>query len=119
MLVSTPGRPMGELLRAELTANPANAPILPSARAAIDEFSYDPRRLVAGVKKPVLVVQGLRDLQVSKQDARLIHDADPGSGLVLLPALLSRLPEPEHEAVRLAANRRVEHLQAVIVIRVG
>jgi len=116
VLVSAPGRPLGEVFREQLKTNPANAPILPSAEAAIDAlehgrhvdtsgmhpalqrafnpavqgflidaFSYDPRRLVSGLKTPVLVVQGQRDLQVSEQDARLIHDADPDSTLLLLP----------------------------------
>lgn len=35
ILVSTPGRPLGDVLRAQLRANPANAPILAEAEAAI------------------------------------------------------------------------------------
>ena len=36
LLVSTPGRPLGEILREQLSANPANTPILDQALAAID-----------------------------------------------------------------------------------
>nr|WP_299905349.1 alpha/beta fold hydrolase [Sphingomonas bacterium] len=36
LLVATAGRPMGEVIRAQLRANPANAPILASALNAID-----------------------------------------------------------------------------------
>lgn len=36
--VSTPGRPTGEVLRAQLHANPANAPLSPQADAAISEL---------------------------------------------------------------------------------
>ena len=36
VLVSTAGRPLGEVLRTQLRANPANAPILAQAMAAID-----------------------------------------------------------------------------------
>jgi pimeloyl-ACP methyl ester carboxylesterase len=118
ILVSTPGRPMGELLRRQLQANPANAPLLDQALPAIDRlergehvdttgmhpalarlfspavqgflisaFSYDPARLVAGVSRPVLVLQGQSDLQVSEADARLLKQADPRAELVLLPGV--------------------------------
>lgn len=36
ILAATPGRPYGEVLREQLHANPANAPLLPQADAAID-----------------------------------------------------------------------------------
>lgn len=36
VLVATPGRPLGEVLRQQLQANPANAPILTQAMTAID-----------------------------------------------------------------------------------
>ena len=36
ILVSTPGRPFGQLLREQLRANPANAPILDAALGAVD-----------------------------------------------------------------------------------
>ena len=51
----------------------------------INAFSYDPAHLIAGVSKPVLVVQGQRDLQVGEGDARLLKQADPRASLVLLP----------------------------------
>ena len=116
VLVAAPGRPMGTILREQLKANPANAPLLGQALPAIDAleqgrqvdvkdmnpalmplfrpsvqgylvnaFSYDPARLVAGVSKPVLVLQGQRDLQVGEGDARLLKQADPSASLVLLP----------------------------------
>lgn len=34
--VATIGRPLGEVLKEQLRANPANAPLLPQALAAID-----------------------------------------------------------------------------------
>ena len=116
VLVSAPGRPMGEILRDQLKANPANAPLLDRALAAIDEleagkrvdtagfpppllrlfhprvqaflinaFSYDPARLLAGYAKPVLILQGLRDLQVHAEDAKILKAADPNAQLTLLP----------------------------------
>ncbi len=116
LLVATPGRPLGQVLRDQLRANPANAPILDQALAAITKlegggrvdpaslhpalqplfneavqgflisaFAQDPARLVAATQKPVLVLQGERDLQVGVQDARLLAQAKPAAQLVLLP----------------------------------
>jgi uncharacterized protein len=115
ILVSAAGRPMGELVREQLKANPANAPLLDQALPAIDAleagkkvdtsgmpapllrlfnprvqgflisvFSYDPAQIIAGYTKPVLIVQGLRDIQVREADARLLKKADPAATLVLL-----------------------------------
>lgn len=116
VLVATAGRPMGEVLRDQLKANPANGPILGQALHAIDAleqghrvdtgsmhpalqglfspavqgflisaFSYDPRRVLSDYSKPVLVLQGQRDIQVGEADARLLKQADPLANLVLLP----------------------------------
>jgi uncharacterized protein len=116
VLVSTAGRPLGEVLRTQLRANPANAPILPQAMAAIDAleagrrvdvagmhpalmplfapqvqgflinvFAYDPAKLIAAVTKPVVIVQGRRDMQVGVADAERLKEAAPKAELVLLP----------------------------------
>jgi pimeloyl-ACP methyl ester carboxylesterase len=115
ILVSTAGRPMGEVLREQLKANPANAPLLAQALPAIDDleagkpvdttnmpppllrlfnprvqgflisaFSYHPAQLLTGYSKPVLIVQGLRDLQVHEVDANILKQADPRATLTLL-----------------------------------
>ena len=116
VLVATAGRPMGEVLRDQLKANPANGPILNQALPAIDllergrrvdtgtlhpalqglfnpavqgflisAFSYDPRLVLLDYSKPVLVLQGQRDIQVREADARLLKQAAPQANLVLLP----------------------------------
>ena len=116
VLVSTAGRPLGEVLRTQLRANPANAPILAQAMAAIgsleagkrvdvagmhpalmplfapqvqgfliNAFSYDPAKLIAAVAKPVLIVQGRRDMQVGVADAERLKEAAPKAELALLP----------------------------------
>jgi uncharacterized protein len=115
VLIAAPGRPSGEVLRQQLRANPANAPILDQAMSAIDEleagkrvdvtgmnpallplfapqvqnflisvFSYDPARLIATVTKPVLIVQGKRDIQVDVSDAERLKQANPEAKLDLL-----------------------------------
>jgi pimeloyl-ACP methyl ester carboxylesterase len=116
LLIAAPGRPLGEILREQLKANPANAPVLDRAFQAIDDleagkgvdtsgmhpalqmffhprvqgflinvFSYDPANLIKGVTKPMLIVQGERDIQVSKADALRLKDANPNAKLALLP----------------------------------
>jgi uncharacterized protein len=115
ILVSAAGRPMGEVIRDQITANPANAPLLGQALPAIDAleagkhvdtanmppallrlfrpqvqgflisaFSYDPSHLLMDYPKPVLILQGQRDLQVHEADARILKEADPQATLVLL-----------------------------------
>lgn len=43
ILVSAPGRPLATVMRAQLAANPANAPILPGANAALDALTRGER----------------------------------------------------------------------------
>lgn len=115
VLVATAGRPLGDVLKDQLRANPANALLLPQALAAVDAlaagkrvdttalppplaplfqpavqgflisaFALDPTRLVGQVRKPVLIIQGERDIQVSIADARALKAAAPSSTLALL-----------------------------------
>ncbi len=51
----------------------------------ISMFSYDPARLIAEFHKPVLILQGQRDLQVSVADAKRLKQAAPTAKLVLVP----------------------------------
>jgi uncharacterized protein len=41
ILIATPGRPAGDILREQLKANPANAPLLPDALATLDALEKD------------------------------------------------------------------------------
>lgn len=116
VLVAAPGRKLGETIRMQLRANPANAPVLPQAMAALDSLeagkradttgmhpallplfapqvqgflidllSYDPPALAARVRRPMLIVQGERDLQVLPADAKALAAADPKAKLVMIP----------------------------------
>jgi hypothetical protein len=118
ILVASPGRPVGQALREQLRANPANAPILDAAFAAIgrleagqrvdeatlhpalrplfaaalqdywiDMLSRDPAAMLAGYRRPVLVMSGTRDLHVNEADARALAGSGPGVRLVLLPGV--------------------------------
>jgi len=51
----------------------------------INIFSYDPNQVLSGYSEPVLLLQGLRDIQVGEGDARLLKQAVPKANLVLLP----------------------------------
>ncbi len=117
VLAATAGRPFDAVLRAQLEANPANAPLLEQANASIaklkagsrvdagqlaaplaalfrpevqgfliDAFAHDPAALIGSVRKPVLILQGERDLQVSRADAERLAQANPRASMVLLPA---------------------------------
>lgn len=118
LLIATPGRPMGEVLREQLKANPANAFLLEEALPIIDAleqgrrvdtthihpalqnlfhpalqpflidaFSYNPTQLISVISRPVLVLQGQRDLQVQEMDARKLKAANPQASLVVLPTM--------------------------------
>jgi len=95
ILAAAAGRPLGQVLREQLTSNPANGPLLSQALPAIgaleagrhvdvtamhpallplfnpavqdfliSEFALDPARLIAAWNKPVLILQGERDMQI-------------------------------------------------------
>lgn len=53
----------------------------------IDLFHYDPAALAARSTGPMLVVQGLSDVQVTADDARALASARPDTRLVLLPGV--------------------------------
>ncbi len=113
ILVAVPGRPLGAVLREQLAANPANAGLMPEAldilnhlergerveamspvllplfRPAVQGFlisllRVDPAAMIAGTRRPVLILQGGRDIQVGEADAEALHRANPESRLVLV-----------------------------------
>lgn len=53
----------------------------------IDNFAHDPADLARRVQLPVLIVQGLSDLQVTEADARRLAAGNPRARLVLLPGV--------------------------------
>jgi fermentation-respiration switch protein FrsA (DUF1100 family) len=66
---------------------PELAAIFPAAVQGflIDVFSYDPPKVLATYKGPVLILQGEHDIQISVDDARLLAAAAPRAKLVSLP----------------------------------
>ncbi|MBN3771597.1 alpha/beta hydrolase [Burkholderia sp. Se-20378] len=53
-------------------------------RFLMSELTVDPAALLAGYMKPVLIVQGTRDIQVDVQDAELLKQANPRAEMVLI-----------------------------------
>lgn len=115
VLLAGPGRKLGAILRQQLNANPANAPYIAQATAALetleagkpvdastiaaplqplfapqvqpylmDMLAQDPARLAANVTLPMLVLQGGKDIQVSREDADALHAGQPNSQMVVL-----------------------------------
>lgn len=64
--------------------------LLPLFHPEVQDFlmsglMLDPARLIANIDKPILILQGLRDIQVNTQDAiLLLAQANPGTTLTLL-----------------------------------
>jgi len=53
----------------------------------ISWFKYDPQKEIAKLAKPVLIVQGTTDIQVSVDDANRMHTAKPDSKLVIIEGM--------------------------------
>ncbi|HMN71275.1 MAG TPA: alpha/beta hydrolase [Rhodoblastus sp.] len=133
-LVATAGRRLGDVLKEQLRANPANAPLLAAADAAIDAlaagrrvdaarlhpalaplfrpavqrflvsaFALDPADLIARVDRPVLILQGGRDIQVGLADAARLKGACPS-------AMLTILPDVNHVLKRVTSDDRGANL---------
>jgi uncharacterized protein len=66
------------------TIDPALLPLFrPQVqRFLMSELTMDPSALLAGYGKPVLIVQGSRDIQVTLQDAQILKRANPRAELV-------------------------------------
>jgi pimeloyl-ACP methyl ester carboxylesterase len=69
----------------------------------MDLLRQDPAALAATTKKPILVVQGERDIQVSVKDAQALAAAQPKAKLVLIPLM-------NHVLKDVAADDRASNL---------
>jgi alpha-beta hydrolase superfamily lysophospholipase len=121
--VSGSGRPLGDVIVGQIAAGgPAAAPFVASARAAVAElkagktptdvpaplasifpaylttflsqfFNADPVAAAHALTVPLAVVQGTADIQISTDDAQLLHAADPRSTLTLVPHMTHTLKD--------------------------
>ncbi|UWU77008.1 alpha/beta fold hydrolase [Bradyrhizobium huanghuaihaiense] len=74
--------------RVDLTGmHPALLPLFSPAVQdfLINQFSFDPARLIATCRQPVLIVQGQRDIQIGPSDAEGLWRANPAARLAVLP----------------------------------
>src|SRR5271157_3104427 len=79
ILIAAAGQPLGEVLRAQLKANPANAPVLGQALAAIDALEAGHRVDVSAMHPALLPlfspkIQGFLISTFALDPARLIAD---------------------------------------------
>lgn len=58
VLVAAPGKPLGEVVRRQLRANPANAPLIAAADAAIDRLTSGQKVDVSSLPQPLLPLFG-------------------------------------------------------------
>lgn len=105
VLVAAPGRPMGEVIRAQLRANPANASLLPAAEVTIDRLTAGEKVEAETLPQPLLPLFGpaVQDYLISAfalDPSELAKRAD-------LPMLIVQggkdLQVPVEDARRLAA----------------
>ena len=115
LLVATPGRPLGIVLREQLAQrldpramvdvdrlldavrrgappDPIPAPLAPLFAPTVRAFlrsalDLDPIPLVRAAKARIAIVQGAFDAQITPVDARLLADARPDATLTILPTM--------------------------------
>jgi alpha-beta hydrolase superfamily lysophospholipase len=108
VLVASPGRPVGEVVRGQLKANPANAPLLDQANRAIDELEAG-RKIDTSAMDPALLplfapqVQDYLLSLFSYDPAKLALSV---SKPMLILRGTSDLQTLEEDASRLAASAR-------------
>ena len=53
----------------------------------ISWFSYDPVKIISEITDPVLILHGDRDIQISHQEAQVLHEASEGSQLEIIEGM--------------------------------
>jgi hypothetical protein len=86
ILVSGAGRPYGEVIRAQLRANPANAPLLASGEAALDQLEAGKR--VDGATLPAPLQPLFRDNVQGFLIEAFSYDPAKLAGAIKLPVLI-------------------------------
>lgn len=132
VLLAAAGRPAGAVLRQQFAASPALLPDAEKAIDALEAgrtvdvtalnptvaaifrphvqpyliswFAYDPAKLAAAYKGPMLIVRGTRDLQVAEADAQALHAAAPTAEFRELPGMnhVLKLVDRDDRAANLA-----------------
>ena len=66
----------------------------------ISWFRYDPQKEIAKLKKPILIVQGTTDIQVSVEDAKYLQVAKPDAKLVIIEGMNHVLKNAEADRMK-------------------
>ena len=66
----------------------------------ISWFKYDPQKEITKLAKPVLIVQGTTDIQVSVDEANRLHVAKPDSKLVIIEGMNHVLKNAEADQTK-------------------
>jgi len=53
----------------------------------ISWFKYDPKDEISKVEEPILIIQGDNDLQITVEDANILHRANPKSKLIIIEGM--------------------------------
>ena len=64
-------------------------------------FDKNPTTLIKNIKAPILIIQGLRDIQVTKTDAVLLHEANPKSILDFMPNMTHVLKDIDTDSLEI------------------
>lgn len=83
-----------------LTVKKVHPALLSLLRPSIQPYMkswlpLDPAKLIAGLKCPVLIIQGTKDLQVKETDANILYAAQPNAVLAVIPGMNHVLKEVE------------------------
>ena len=81
--------PRGAKVRRQFQAQSCAPPVVPSERPGLphQRILLGSRELIAGCEKPILILQGQRDIQMTERDAQRLKEANQHAKLVLLPGV--------------------------------
>jgi fermentation-respiration switch protein FrsA (DUF1100 family) len=69
----------------------------------ISYFKYDPAKEIAKLSIPVLIAQGTTDIQVPAQEAKLLAQAQPSAGLLMIEGMnhvLKEVPAEQEKQIK-------------------
>lgn len=79
----------------------------------ISWFKYDPQKEIAKLNKPVLIVQGTTDIQVSLDNANKLNAANPNSKLVVIEGMNHILKKADADPIKNTLTYRQPDLPIV------
>lgn len=77
----------------------------------ISWFKYEPREIISRIDVPILIIQGDTDLQITVEDAKALHEANPNSELIIIEGMnhvLKDAPMDQQENMATYSNPNLE-----------